>query len=353
MSEIELLSVIERYLNDEMNADERARFEMLCHDNPTVDSRVKEHQDFTSRLKQYGERVEFEGMLNGIHHEIDVQALKDEFVHHPSMIVRIWRNHHSKISVAASITIFAVLSTLFLTGYLKSQDQVSNLINHVKGIESKLKNSRVKVIAPTNYGGIGTGFAISSDGYIATNFHVVNNSDSLYIQSADGTAYHAKVVSTDPASDIAILKITEPGFKSLGTLPYGFRRGKSDLGEELFTMGYPKDDIVYNKGYLSSGNGYKGDTVKYQIGMNVTFGNSGGPVLDSRGNVVAIMSSRQEHVEGTAFAIKSKYLFKAVQADSLDSKINLNSKSVIANLSPSQKAAKVQNYIFMVKVYSH
>src|ERR1700712_5239734 len=127
MSEIELIAVIERYLNGEMNADERARFEVLRRENPEVDGSVKDHQEFTGRLKQYGERIAFENLLNDIHNEIDVQALKDEFVHHPSMIVRLWRNHHSKISVAASIAIFCILGTLFVTGLLKAQNAQSEL----------------------------------------------------------------------------------------------------------------------------------------------------------------------------------------------------------------------------------
>jgi hypothetical protein len=359
MSDIELLSVIERYLNDEMSNDERARFEMLRHDNPAVDARVKEHQEFTDRLKQYGERVEFEGLLNAIHNEIDVQALKDEFVHHPSMIVRIWRNHHSKISLAASVAIFAALSTLFFTGYLKTQNQetkVDNLVKHVIAVENKIKlqekNSHTRV-APANYGGIGTGFAISSDGYIVTNFHVVERADSVWIQNADGDAFHAKVVSSDPASDLAVLKITDLNFKSLGVLPYGFKRGKSDLGEDLFTLGYSKDDAVYNKGYLSSGNGYKGDTVKYQIAsMDVNFGNSGGPVLDSRGNIVGVISQKQEGADGAAYAIKSKYLLKAIQSDTATNKLTLSSKSKMASLSRIQQIDKLQNYVFMVKVYN-
>jgi len=363
MSDIELLSVIERYLNGEMNKDERARFEALRHDNPAVDERVKEHQDFTDKLKQYGERVEFEGLLNAIHNEIDVQALKDEFIHHPSTIVRIWRNHHSKISLAASVAIFAALSTLFLTGYLKTQNQETKVNNLVKDVEKMKKNSatigtiihnmneRPRTIAPDNYGGIGTAFAISSDGYIVTNFHVVDKADSIFIQNADGDAFHAKIVSTDPSSDLAVLKITDSHFKSLGALPYGFKRGKSELGEDLFTLGYSKDDAVYNKGYLSSGNGYKGDTVKYQIAsMDVNFGNSGGPVLDSHGNVVGVISQKQ--VDGAAYAIKSKYLLKAIQSDAATDNLTLSSKSKMANLSRIQQIEKLQNYVFMVKVYN-
>ncbi len=362
MSEIELLSVIERYLNGEMSADERARFEMLRHDNPTVDSRVKEHQDFANRLKQYGERVEFEGLLNAIHHEIDVQALKDEFVHHPSMIVRIWRNHHSKISIAASITIFAVLGTMFLSGYLRSLKQeqayidLSHEVAKVKQSNSKIVSSMSRLgikSAPANYGNTGTGFALSSDGYIVTNYHVVRDADSVYVQNVDGDGYHAKIVSTDPTSDIAILKITDGTFKSLGTLPYGFKRGKTDLGEDVFTLGYSKpdaDEPVYNMGYLSASNGIKGDSIKYQLAsMDVSFGNSGGPLLDSHGNIVGIVSNK---LEGASYAIKSKYLFKAVKADSLADKLNLSSKNRMASLSRTQQVSKIQNYVFMVKVYN-
>ncbi|RKR84441.1 trypsin-like peptidase [Mucilaginibacter gracilis] len=372
MSDIELLAVIERYLNGEMTADERTRFEILRNENTGVDSAVKEHQEFTARIKQYGERVAFENLLNDIHNEIDVQALKDEFVHHPSLIVRLWRNHHSKISVAASIAIFAVLGTLFFTGYLKTQNteykytQLSREVGQIKKSNEDIKSSLTHLTGntigvkppPSNYHNTGTGFALTTDGYLATNFHVVSAADSVYVQNADGEAFHAKIISTDPAHDIAILKISDPSFKALAALPYGFKKSKSDMGEDVFTYGYSgysKEDGVYTKGYLSSGNGYKGDTVKYQLSMDVDFGNSGGPVFDSRGNIIAMVSGKVAHADGNAFAIKSKYLFKAIQSiqsDSLKSdKIILNTKSKLTNVSRTQQISKLQNYVFMVKVY--
>jgi len=360
MSDIELLAVIERYLNGEMTADERTRFEMLRHDNAAVDARVVEHQQFTDRIKQYGERLQFENLLNDIHNEIDVQALKDEFVHHPSAIVRLWRNHHSKISVAASITIFAVLGTLFLTGLMKSQkteDAYINLKHDVDRIKQTQRSQIAAIhqhnVAPGNFGGTGSGFALSSDGYIVTNFHVVEGADSVYVQNAAGDGYHAKIVSSDPTTDIAILKITDTDFKSLGTLPYGFKRSKSDLGEDVFTLGYSKagaDEPVYNKGYLSAANGLKGDTIKYQLAaMDVSFGNSGGPLLDNRGNIVGIVSNK---LDGASYAIKSRYLFKTIQSDSLADKLTLSSKNRMANLSRVEQIDKLQNYVFMVKVYN-
>src|ERR1700755_266625 len=116
MRDEQLLEVIERYLNGDMNADERKAFEQLRIENAEVDGRVIEHQQFTGMLEQYGERVELEKRLNAIHHEIDVHAIEEEVTIRPSWIVELWRHHHSKISVAASIAIFAVLGTLFFTG---------------------------------------------------------------------------------------------------------------------------------------------------------------------------------------------------------------------------------------------
>jgi len=368
MSDIELLSVIERYLNGEMSADERARFEMLRHDNPTVDSRVIEHQQFTERLKQYGERVEFEGMLNAIHNEIDVQALKDEFVHHPSPIVRIWRNHHSKISLAASVAIFAALSTLFFAGLLKTQNQqsevvaLSSKVNRVESANAKLKIQTDKLITivgaskidQSKYTPSGTGFAISSDGYIVTALHVINGADSVTIQNSNGDAYHVKAVYADPGSDIAVLKIVDPSFKSLGALPYGFKKSKADLGEDVFTVGYPLDDMVYDKGYLSSFTGSNGDSLRYRVAIKASFGNSGSPLLDERGNIIGIINSKQAQApDGPAFAVKSKYLYRALaamSADTANKKVSLASKSVLANMSRTQQIKRLQNYIFNVKV---
>src|ERR1700740_3580909 len=108
MSENELLDQIERYLNGEMNKQERAAFELLRSENPEVNGKVADHKQFINAIKQYGERLELESRLDAIHDEIDIDALEDELRIHPSFIVRMWRNHHSKISVAASIRIFSV-----------------------------------------------------------------------------------------------------------------------------------------------------------------------------------------------------------------------------------------------------
>jgi serine protease Do len=363
MIDNQLLETIDRYLSGEMTKEERARFEVLRNEDASVNRKVTEHKHFTNLIKQYGERLELERRLNAIHEEIDVHTLTEELTIHPTWIVQLWRHHHSKISVAASIAIFAVLCTLFFTGYLNNREiNYSKLRGEVAGLRSKTDQLNHKI---NNLNGIkgddnlakyrGTGFAITSNGYIVTDFHVVDGADSVYVQDADGKSYKTKVIYAEPATDIAVLEITDPSFKTFGALPYAFKKAETDIGENVFTIGYPRDAIVLGPGFLTASSGFKGDTTQYQVSTPVDFGNSGGPLLDNKGNIIGIINAKQTHVEGAAFAVKSGYLLKAIQniPDSLKgAALNINSKNTIAGLNRSQQVKKLQNYVFMVKVYN-
>ncbi|HTD99642.1 MAG TPA: serine protease [Mucilaginibacter sp.] len=366
MRDEQLLDVIERYLNSEMNADERKAFELLRKENADIDSRVIEHQQFTGLLKQYGERVELENRLNAIHQEIDVHAIAEEVTVHPSWIIQLWRNHHSKISVAASIAIFAVLGTLFFTGYLSNSSTYTelrrkvdilnrsniNLTKSITDIRSR-NNTSARITTPDKYRG--TGFAITSGGLIATNYHVISDADSVYVQNASGKSFKAKVLYYEAKNDIAILKITDTSFKGLGAIPYTLKRSESDLAENVYTYGYPQDSPVYGDGRVTSSNGLNGDSIDYQISVPINPGNSGGPLLDGKGNIVGIVKAKQTQLEGVHFAIKSSVLLNAIEnipADSLNRKPNLNTKNTLSGLTRTQQIKKLQNYVFMVKVYA-
>jgi S1-C subfamily serine protease len=367
MSDNQLTELIERYLDGSMTAEERAQFELLRKKDAAVDSRVTEHKQFIGLLKQYGERLELEKRLNAIHDEIDVHALKEEVTVHPVWVVRMWRHHHSKISVAASIAIFAILSTLFFTGKLNNHDsrfvelsqEVRRLNSKTDKLEGKtntfIKNLPVKP-KPSNPGNFrGTGFALSSNGYIVTNYHVVSGADSVYVQNAAGESFHSKVIYTEPQNDIAILQINDTSFKNLGPVPYNFKKSSTDLGESVFTFGYPGGEIVFGPGALTSATGYQGDTTEYQVSIPVNPGNSGGPLLDDKGNIIGIINGKQTQVAGAAFAVKSAYLLKAIQnipSDSLNKSLTLNTRSTLASLSRPQQLKKLKNYVFMVKVYN-
>jgi len=369
MDNNQLTEAIERYLNDEMSGEERASFEQYRKANADIDSRITEHQHFAGLLKQYRERIELEERLNAIHNEIDVHALVEEMTVHPSWIVQLWRNHHSKISVAASVAIFAVLTTMFFAGYFnnRNQEHYTELRRQIENVkrttEQRINQSQLQTVVPQprrhlnpgNYRG--TGFALSANGYIVTNYHVIGDRfDSLYVQNAAGESFYAKLVYSEPQYDVAILKIDDESFKNLPSLPYTFKKGRSDLGENVYTLGYPEGDSpVFDKGYLSSVNGYEGDSVEYRVNISANPGNSGGPLLNSNGNIIGIVSGKQTLAVGASYAIKTKYLLKAIQnvpLDSLSDKLNLSNKNMLTGLSRVQQIKKMQNYVFQVKVYN-
>jgi len=358
MSDDQLLELIEKYLNGEMTGEERASFEILRNENADINNRVAEHKQFTSLIRQYGERLELEKRLDAIHDEIDVHALEEELMINPPWIVQLWRNHHSKISVAASIAIFAVLCTLFFTGYLSNREvnyiQLRDKINRIGKTTDQLKN-KVNNLTPqrsafVNPGDFrGTGFAITAGGLIATNYHVIEKADSVYVENAAGKSFKAEVLRSEPENDIAILKIIDTSFRNLSPIPYTFKRSESDLAESVYTYGYSQDTPVYDDGKLTSANGLNGDSLNYQISIPVNRGNSGGPLMDSRGNVIGIIQAKQSQMEGVHFAVKASYLLNAI--DSLDKKVSLNNKNILANLNTVQQVKKLKNYVFMVKVY--
>ena len=367
MSESQLLEVIEQYLNGEMSREELREFELLRKQNADIDAKVVEHQLFTNLLKQYSKRVELENRLNAIHDEIDVNELKESLMAHPIWIVQMWRNHHSKISVAASVAIFAVLGIMALTGKFDNNNhnniaQLKNEVRALKGSNAKLSRSINDIKAQTNVvirdkeSSTGTGFAITSDGLVATNYHVIRDADSVYVQNDAGKSFKSKLLYTEPQNDIAILKITDNSFDNLGNIPYTIKKSESSLAEPVATYGYPGGSQAYNNGVVISKTGVNSDSVHYQISIPINFGNSGGPLWDSKGNIIGLTDAKQIKFEGSHYAVKSKYLIDAIHnipTDSLKGKsVSLNKKNALAGLNNVQRTQKIKKYVFKVKVYN-
>jgi len=364
MSENQLLEKIERYSNGEMSAAERKEFEAMRKADAGFDAKVMEHHFFAGLLKQYSERVELESRLNTIHQEIDVHNLKESLMAHPSWIVRLWRNHHSKISVAASVTIFAALTIFYVTGKFDNHDNIQALKSKVDQLDKSnatlsesIKDIKSQKGKPDDrYSGTGTGFALTSDGIIATNYHVIENADSVYVQNEEGRSFKAEVLHTEPQHDLAILKIVDKSFTNLGAVPYSIKRSESPLGEQLFTYGYPDRTPTFRKGYLEAKTGYRRDSLHYQIDINILPGNSGSPLLDGKGNLVGITDAKETQIEGAHYAIKSKYLLDAINnipEESLTKKITLSKKSSLPGLNDVDKLQKIKNFTFMVKTYGN
>ncbi|HEX7757062.1 MAG TPA: serine protease [Niabella sp.] len=369
-----LTETVERYISGDMTPDERLQFENLRKADSEVDQMVVTHTMFMQKMNSYNEWQKFQAALNEIHDDlatqgkIDSPALKGK-----AKLVYLFNKYKRVGSIAASI---AGLTALLVSAILWSvtpktpRAQLDLLNRNIHNLANKsrqqdqeiynLKNNQrsTSVVKPTiNYSSGGTGFIIDNKGLLVTNAHVIQNAQNIAVGNASGDEYEAKVVYTDPVRDIAVLKIIDKNFKGLPPIPYGFTRKTADLAEPLFTLGYPREDIVYNEGYLSSKTGFNGDTLSCQIEIAANRGTSGSPILNNEGDVIGILNSRQKDQEGVAFFIRSRNLYSILnevkekeKTDSAIQNVRLNSRSSIANLSRQQQTKKIQDYVFMVKV---
>ncbi len=206
------------------------------------------------------------------------------------------------------------------------------------------------------YFSTGTGIAISTDGYIITNNHVVEGGRLFEVQCKIGGTiknYNAELITTDANSDLAVLKINAPDFKGLGKLPYFFKTGISKMGENVFTLGYPLtntmgQDIKLTDGIISALTGYQGDPATYQVSVPVQPGNSGGPLFDAGGNLIGIIKAKHAQAANATYAIKSRNVLNLLEAYGIDL-ILPNSTDLNSQALPEQVSI-LQDFVFYIKV---
>ena len=199
----------------------------------------------------------------------------------------------------------------------------------------------------------GTGFALNN-GYIATNYHVVENAKSIKVQGIKGNfniEYNAIVISTDKFNDLAIIKINDSRFNGFGAIPYRVKTSTSEVGEDVFVLGYPLtttmgDEIKLTTGVISSKTGFQGDVSLYQISAPIQPGNSGGPLFDGNGNLIGIVNAKHRGAENVSYAIKASYLNNLVESASSISLLPTNNS--VSGMSLSNKVKSLKNFVFMI-----
>jgi regulator of sirC expression with transglutaminase-like and TPR domain len=156
--------------------------------------------------------------------------------------------------------------------------------------------------------GLGTGFVISADGLIATNYHVIGDARPITVQLADGSKHEATVVhASDKKFDLAIVKIDAK--QKLTPLPLG-DSSKLKQGQALVALGHPQG-LEYSvvAGVLSGKREFDGVSM-LQLAIPIEKGNSGGPVLDSDGKVVGIVTMKSLVTNNLGFAVPVNALKK-------------------------------------------
>jgi serine protease Do len=367
MDDIQLLDAVERYIRGEMNPDERLQFENLRKTNAELDQLVVEHTLFLQQMNRFGEWQKFRSTLHDTHTNLAEEG-KINSNKVKGKMVYLWNRYKRTAAIAASIAGITALTFSALVWSVTPKtptSEIQKLKGDLEDVKVKTKQqdreiNRIKndtrtataIANPIVYKSGGTGFIIDAKGYLVTSAHVVEDAKNIAVQNSKGE-FVAKVVYSDPAKDIAILKIVDESFKPYQTIPYAISKSSGDLADPIFTLGYPRAEIVYGQGYLSAKTGFKGDSLSCQIDIAANRGNSGSPIWNKNGEIIGILNGRQTNTEGFAFAILGKHIYKALdelKKDTSYQRVKISSKSAIAGLERTQQVKKVEDYVFMVKV---
>jgi len=371
MDDIQLLEAIENYLAGEMSASEAIQFEAILKKTPEIDQMVVEHSMFLHEMHNYAGRKNFSALSAqtfntlleaGEWTPVDEQSTKFK-------VIQLWTKYRKVTAIAATVGGFIALFTSALMMYFSPSLNGSQVLQLSKAIEVIKKNQQaqghllneVKTKLPENAKLIsgGSGFLIDTKGFIITNAHVLKGNGAIVINS-EGQELNATIVYTDKTTDLALLKITDADFKQPKAIPYSIRKKATELGEEVYTLGYPRNDndIVYGKGYLSAQSGFDGDSNAYQIQISANPGYSGAPVFNDNAELIGIINTRQKQAEGVAFAIKSAKIFDIIDAAEKEStkeeaiKIAKNTTASHLNGDRKKQISNLKNFIFSVRSFN-
>lgn len=215
----------------------------------------------------------------------------------------------------------------------------------------------------------GTGFLLTSTGLIVTNYHVVEDANRIEVAFADkNISKSASVRIKDTKNDIAILEVKDFTFSDLSSqpIPFSFADVNSiKVGQEVFTLGFPLGEIMGSKSRLSTGRinsqfGIQDDPRLFQISNPLQPGNSGGPLFNTKGELVGIVVSSlnakyfYENAgiipQNVNFAVKASYLQSLISMMPDGGEISRRTNNVKAGPMENQ-IEQLNAFIVQVRVY--
>lgn len=307
-------------------------------------------------------------VLNALAHAADTdhirkvmqEARKPEKT--PARFTSFIRQNWKTSAIAASFALAAISTVQYMNsskemGNSKSKfTQLSREVENIKNSQNSLiKTIEDKTLTPKaavpQYDLGGTGFALTNDGYIATNYHVVIGNSEISVITQDNHIYNAVMVGYDAVLDLAILKITDKDFKfGKSPVPYNLKfQDNQVLGLKVFSIGYPQDNLVYNEGYISCEKGYQGDSLSYQLEIVADPGQSGSPVIDKNGNILGLINGKKSNTAGTTYAVRSKALLDLIGRLPDHIHIVPPKSNAIAKLERTEQVTQLKNYIVTIK----
>ncbi len=353
MSNLELYSIIpelaEASFYGSLTGTQQRQLDELMQDE-VLAYEFNDYLQFLLDLQNYGSRNKVKGIISNLRqqhrsrwHKINHFAAKN-------------RHGLDYISRAAMLIGIVVASFLFVNNkFNQSEEKITELGRKINKIDTRQKVSEAendKKIRQNKGNYSGTAFAINNQGLFLTTNHVVANADSIFVISGDNEYLKAELVSSNPKQDIAILRVIDEDFHLADKFPYTIRVSDVDLSSDVYTLAFSKNDKVYNRGYVSSLTGYRGDTTFYQLYLPASEGSSGSPVIDKNNNIIGFVSSKNSAQSDVTYAVKMKYvqdLIKSNEEIADNTILQLNQKSRKENL--KSQINNLNDYIVNVRVY--
>ena len=289
--------------------------------------------------------------------------------------IPIWKTGEVKAVFELS-SIKDIYSVKWYAGNKTSQETFGNIedgkllsvevANKSTNEKAQLKFIKIFPVIDSNeesetFGASGSGFVLSKNGMLATNAHVVNKAESIevtFIKENEQLIYNARILLKDDINDVEILKIEDELFEGFENIPYGFIE-KAEIGEKVFTIGYPLNDILGSNykvtdGIISSQTGIADDIRFMQISVPIQAGNSGGPLFDNKGNIIGITTAKLNEeavgssVENVNYAIKMSYLLNLYRM--LPDSEQISKVTQIEGLELKEQVKILKDYVCLIRV---
>ena len=319
------------YLRDEMSAEGRMEFEQELLSNTLLRTEFEQYHQFIGDVHDGAEYAAIRQMLRTVHNKPGV--VRKPFLLSPQFLI--------PFALAATIALLLMVVNPFIKQgndtaaieeyqYLQNYPATSNESQAESPSESAVMDSSASVSANVSddkiYPGeapylveiksapIGTAFLISKDGYFLTSKHLVDKHQKIKLQQKDkALTFEASVVYTDSLMDFAILKCDETLAETFKPVPFQFTKKDIQLGQDVFTLGYPKNEIVYTKGVISSERGYKSDSLSFEVSLASNPGYSGAPLFTYEGDLIGIVIANNTRQQSVTYVLHHHYITKVIE----------------------------------------
>ncbi len=352
------ISLFDAYLQNQLTKDERAAFENELANSPAL---AQKFEGYTKQQQLIADAFGYENFkeeLKQTHRKLYGKRKKSILLR-PAFLI--------PLGAAASLLLLIMITNF--NGATdatskKGYQELSNFSESATDDYSKTGQGAGTVVTeftPSANGGTfggdallsrlprGTAFLISSSGYFITAKHLVGSQNTITLQQKKlQMTFDAVVVYTDSIADLAILKCPDSIAVLFEPVPYKFVKNAMELGQDVFTLGYPKKDVVYTAGVVSSETGYNSDTLYFEVSMPSNMGNSGAPLFDSNGRLTGIITANHAGKQSVTYALRHEQINRAILQLSNTEPIDLSKNYPLQSTKRSKLIKAYRPFIFEV-----